>query len=182
MSTKSQKRRSLYNNLLKAGREAELQRLIEEELNNGNGDAVVLYAQAKIEEKQENYVKAIELYGKVIQHDPSFFNAAYSKASCECKIDLPNEAIETYNFALSQDDNTPKIISRSRRSSTLPNFDIEKATVQRQNSVKCPRGKFLTQTPSNILEVSSDSSEEFESPKKVHNDEATAARHIGETT
>ena len=84
-----------------------MQRLVAEEMNTDNEDAVTLYMQAKLAEKQENYEAAIEAYGKVLQYDPSFFNAAYSKASCENIIGRYNDAIATYNLAFTKDENMP---------------------------------------------------------------------------
>ena len=62
---------------------------------------------AKLAEKEKKYEQAIEEYGKVLQLDPSFFNAAYSKASCENIIGRYDDAIATYDLAFTKDENMP---------------------------------------------------------------------------
>ena len=72
---------------------------------------------AKLAEKEQNYEQAIEDYGKVLSLDPSFFNAAYSKASCENIIGRYDDAIATYNLAFTKDENMPMQTFNSRLSS-----------------------------------------------------------------
>ena len=88
-----------------------------EEINTENEDAVTLFIRAKLAEKEKNYEVAIEDYGKVLQLDPAFFNAAYSKASCENIIGRYNDAIETYNLAFTKDENMPMQTFDSRHTS-----------------------------------------------------------------
>ena len=100
-----------------AGKHAEVQRLVTEEINTDNEDAVTLYMRAKLAEKEKKYEQAIEDYGKVLILDPSFFNAAYSKASCENIIGRYDDAIATYNLAFTKDENMPMQTFGSRLSS-----------------------------------------------------------------
>ena len=72
---------------------------------------------AKLAEKEKDYEKAIEDYGKVLQLDPSFFNAAYSKASCENIVGRYDDAIATYNLAFTKDENMPMQTFGSRLTS-----------------------------------------------------------------
>ena len=60
------RRRSVFHRLLTAGKHAEVQRLVTEEINTDNEDAVTLYMRAKLAEKEKNYEEAIEYYGKVL--------------------------------------------------------------------------------------------------------------------
>ena len=48
-------------------------------------------------------MQAIEDFGKVLELDPDFFNAAYAKASCENILGRIDDAIETYNLAFKKD-------------------------------------------------------------------------------
>lgn len=68
---------------------------------------MTLYTRAKLAEKQKNYEQAIEDFGKVLELDPSFFNAAYGKASCENIIGRYDDAIATYNLAFAKDVDIP---------------------------------------------------------------------------
>ena len=86
-------------------------------MNTDNEDAVTLFMRAKLAEKEKNYEQAIEDYGKVLAIDPTFFNAAYSKASCENIIGRYDDAIETYNLAFTKDENMPIQTFNSRLSS-----------------------------------------------------------------
>ena len=58
-------------------------------------------------EKQKKYAEAIEDFGKVLDLDPGFFNAAYAKASCENIIGRYDDAIVTYNLAFKKDIDAP---------------------------------------------------------------------------
>ena len=49
------RRRSVFHRLLTAGKHAEVQRLVTEEINTVNEDAVTLYMRAKLAEKEKNY-------------------------------------------------------------------------------------------------------------------------------
>ena len=81
-----------------------------------NQDAVVIYARAKLAEKQKNYEQAIIDFAKVLELDPSFYNAAYAKASCESIIGRYEDAIITYNLAFAKDSEAP-VLSRDDHSS-----------------------------------------------------------------
>ena len=90
-----------------AGKHAEVQRRVAEEINTDNEDGVTLYMKARLAEKEKDYEQAIEYYGKVLELGPAFFNAAYSKASCENIIGRYDDAIATYNLAFTKDENMP---------------------------------------------------------------------------
>ena len=70
---------------------------------------MTIYTRAKLAEKQKNYEQAIEDFKKVLEIDPSFFNAAYSKAACESIVGRYDEAIATYNEALAKDVDVPAV-------------------------------------------------------------------------
>lgn len=84
---------------------------------DGNQDAVLVYARAKLAEKQKNYEQAIKDFARVLELDPSFYNAAYAKASCESIIGKYEDAIVTYNLAFAQDSEAPVVTSQQALSS-----------------------------------------------------------------
>ena len=45
----------------------------------------------------------------MLELDPSFFNAAYGKASCENVIGRYDDAIQTYNQAFAKDTDVPVV-------------------------------------------------------------------------
>ena len=51
----------------------------------------------------------------MLELDPSFFNAAYAKASCENIIGRYDDAIATYNLAFTKDENAP-VVTKSHNS------------------------------------------------------------------
>ena len=55
------------------------------------------FMRGQINEKKGDMISAISDYKQALQINPSFVNAAFSKASCENKIGNFEEAIETYN-------------------------------------------------------------------------------------
>ena len=83
-----------------------------------------MYTKAKLEEKQKNYKQAIADFGEVLKLDPNFFNAAYAKASCENIIGLYDDAIETYNLALSKDIGDEPNTLKSQRTFTKSKFSL----------------------------------------------------------
>ena len=101
--SRDRQRRTQFHRLLTAGKFEEVQKQVDLEIKSDNNDAIALYTRAKLAEKRKDYERAIEDYGKVLQLDPTFFNAAYSKASCENMIGKYDDAIETYNLAFKQD-------------------------------------------------------------------------------
>ena len=72
-----------------------------------NHDAVLIYTRACLAQKQKNYEQAIADFARVLELDPSFYNAAYAKASCESIIGRYEDAIETYNLAFAKDNDSP---------------------------------------------------------------------------
>lgn len=52
-----------------------------------------MYTRAKLAEKHKKYEQAIIDFGKVLELDPGFFNAAYAKASCENILGRYDDAI-----------------------------------------------------------------------------------------
>lgn len=101
--------------MLTAGQVDELQKQITIEIQSNNQDAISLYTRAKLAEKQKNYAQAIEDFGKVLELDPDFFNAAYAKASCENILGRIDDAIETYNLAFKKDVDVP-VVTQSKNS------------------------------------------------------------------
>lgn len=97
----------------------EVQRQISIEIQSNNQDAMTLYTRAKLAEKQRNYEQAIEDFRKVLELDPSFFNAAYSKASCENIIGRYDDAIATYNLAFTKDIDAPGTQTYNSRISSM---------------------------------------------------------------
>ena len=95
--------------MLTAGKMDELEKQIRLEIQSNNQDAILLYTKAKLAEKQKNYEQAIEDFGKVLELDPNFFNAAYGKATCENIIGRYDDAIETYNLAFAKDIDVPVV-------------------------------------------------------------------------
>lgn len=72
-----------------------------------NQDAVLIYTRACLAQKQKDYEQAIADFARVLELDPSFYNAAYGKASCESIVGRYEAAIETYNLAFAKDTDSP---------------------------------------------------------------------------
>jgi tetratricopeptide (TPR) repeat protein len=53
------------------------------DLNDEEEDAVTIFMRAKLLERERKFEQAIDEFAKVIELDPNFINAAYSKAACE---------------------------------------------------------------------------------------------------
>lgn len=53
------------------------------DLNDEEEDAVTIFMRAKLLERERKFEQAIDEFAKVIEMDPNFINAAYSKAACE---------------------------------------------------------------------------------------------------
>ena len=79
------------------------------EIQSNNQDAISFYTRAKLAEKSKNYEQAIADFGKVLELEPNFFNAAYAKAACENIIGRYDDAIDTYNLAFTTDVDAPLI-------------------------------------------------------------------------
>lgn len=62
-----------------------------------------MFMRAKLLEREKKYEQAIDEYAKVLEMDPLFINAAYSKAACENLIGRFDDAILTYESAFSKD-------------------------------------------------------------------------------
>ena len=106
-------RRAQYHRLLSLGKMDEVEKQVSQELQSNNEDAITLYTRAKLAEKQKRYADAIVDFGKVLQIDPTFYNAAYAKASCENIIGRFDDAIETYNLAFTKDLDVPVVLTQS---------------------------------------------------------------------
>ena len=109
-------RRAQYHRMLTAGKHEEVERQISIEIQSNNQDAISLYTRAKLAEKQKSYESAIRDFGKVLELDPNFFNAAYAKAACENIIGRYDDAIATYNLAFSKDVEMPILVTQSLNS------------------------------------------------------------------
>ena len=72
-----------------------------------------MYARAKLAEKEKDFEKAIEEYEKLLKLDPRFINAAYSKATCENIVGRFSDAINSYNQAFANEDESTIRTSRS---------------------------------------------------------------------
>ena len=132
-------RRVQYHRMLTKGNLDEVKRQVSIDIQADNQDAISIYTRAKLAEKQKNYEQAISDFEKVLKLDPSFYNAAYGKATCENIIGRYNEAIETYNLAFSKDSDSPTVhipsLNRSKSLGRTPLSPIRNyMRISRQNT------------------------------------------------
>ena len=70
----------------------------------------------------------------MLELDPSFFNAAYAKASCENIIGRYDDAIETYNLAFKKDIDAPVITQTNASRLTSKRGSPKSIRMSRQGS------------------------------------------------